>query len=88
MLKKLPTRSDIQCKHLGSCVQLGRTLGAYWVFEGDLIRLGNSLQLFLRLYDVKTGFLRSTEVLKGESVSDLESVLTPALLLKMLNMTE
>jgi hypothetical protein len=88
MLQKLPPHSDMQCKHHGYCMTLGRKLGAYWIFAGDLIRLGNSLQLFLRLYDVKTGFIRASEVLKGESVSDLEALLTPALLLKMFNMKE
>jgi len=86
MVQRLPPHSDMICRHHGYCMTLGRMLDAHWIFAGDLIRFGNSLQVFLRLYDVKTGFIRASEVLKGKTVSDLDALITPSLIFKMLNM--
>ena len=58
------------------------------VFWGDITRFGDSLIVSLRLYDVKTGFIRAAEVLTGRTVSDLEKLMTTSLVFNMLNMEE
>ena len=88
MIQKLPAHSDMMCRQHGHCIALGRMLNAHWIFAGDLIRFGRSLSVFLRLYDVKTGLMRASEVLTGETVAELEALMTPSVLREMLNMEE
>jgi hypothetical protein len=58
----------------GECeVDTGRRLGADYVVSGDLLKIGTSYKLDLRLHETKDGQLVSGTAASGKSVDELDS---------------
>jgi len=57
----------------GECeVDTGRRIGADLVISGELLRVGSSLKLNLRLHDTHEGKLLSAALVSGRSVDELD----------------
>ena len=70
-------------KDLASCegeceVDTGRRIGADLVISGDLLRIGSSYKLNLRLHETRGGQLLSGVVASGKTVDELDAALGPA----------
>jgi hypothetical protein len=61
---------------VGTCaVDTGRRIGAQWILVGEVVRFGSSLRVVLNLHHSKSGELRGSETVKGESLEKLEGPL-------------
>ncbi len=58
----------------GECeVETGRRIGADLVISGDLLRIGSSFKLNLRLHETRNGQLLNGEVASGKTVDELDA---------------
>ena len=63
----------------GECeVDTGRRIGADYVISGDLLRIGTSYKLNLRLHETSGGELLNGAVASGKSVDELDAATPPA----------
>ena len=63
----------------GECeVDTGRRIGADYVISGDLLRIGTSYKLNLRLHETAGGELLNGAVASGKSVDELDANTSPA----------
>jgi hypothetical protein len=68
----------------GECeIETGRRIGADLVVSGDLLRIGSSYELDMRLHDTAEGRLLSTATASGHEIDDLDKA-TPAAVAKLL----
>ena len=64
-------------KSLEDCVSdcqitVGREIGASYIITGELIRFGQSLRLFIRLHNTRSGRLISNEIAKASNLESIE----------------
>ena len=58
---------------IGECeVETGRRIGAHWIVTGEVIRFGQSLRIALNLHHSASGDLRSSSIVRGDVVEELE----------------
>lgn len=68
----------------GECeVETGRRLGADWVVSGELVKLGSTLRLGLRLHETKAGRLLAGTSASGKDAEALDAAI-PAAVRKLL----
>lgn len=83
----LPPGTDLaECADADCEVEMGRRLGAAFVVSGEVVRLGASLKLSLKLHGTADAVLLAAETASAEDVTGLEGavpVTTEALLAKL-----
>ena len=53
-------------------ITVGREIGASYIITGELVRFGQSLRLFIRLHDTRSGRLISNEIAKAKTLENIE----------------